>query len=181
MRIRWMLRDLLQNLGWPGMAAIALVFCALSLHFSAIAPNQAALAEMRALLAENRQTAGRPKPMKVETRLSPTVQLANFYAFFPDADSTPLWLGKIYRAANKEGLVLERGEYRLVADKNSRLKRYQIRLPARGGYLQVRRFINRALEDVPSLAVDTLSFQRQRIGDTVVDADIGMTLYLAGN
>lgn len=181
MRIRWMLRDLLHNLGWPGMAAIAVVFGVLSLHFSAIVPHQATLAEMRTLLADSRQNAGRPKPIKVETRLTPTTQLANFYAFFPDADSTPQWLAKVYRAASQEGLLLERGEYRLVADKNSRLQRYQIHLPVRGGYLQVRRFVNRALEAVPSLAVDSLSFQRQRIGDTVLDADIGMTLYLAGN
>ena len=52
-------------------------------------------------------------------------------------------------------------------------------LPVSGSYEQVRGFIAAALRDVPSLALDDIEFQREKIGDAQLETKVNMTLYLA--
>jgi hypothetical protein len=74
--------------------------------------------------------------------------------------------------------VLDQAEYRPLPDPEGRLTRYQILLPAKGTYPEVRRFLVQAGSEIPGLAVDGISFQRQQIGDSALEAQIKLTLFL---
>ena len=87
-------------------------------------------------------------------------------------------LRKLHRAARDQGLTLDQAEYRPLSEPEGNLTRYQIVLPAKGTYPEVRRFLVQAAGDVPGLAVDGVSFQRQQIGDAAVEAQIKLTLFL---
>ncbi|MEW6612266.1 MAG: hypothetical protein ACOY5C_03855 [Pseudomonadota bacterium] len=180
-RVIWMMRRGLQRIGWQGAAGIGLLAGAAALHFTAIAPARAEIAQLQAeagrLLQQKQRQAGRSP---VFQQADPAAQLAAFYAHFPDGAQAPLSLDRIFQAAAQEKLQLEEGEYRIVADKGVRLTRYEITLPVTGPYIRVRRFVAGVLKDIPTASLDAVSFQKERVGDSDVKAQIKLTLYLGG-
>jgi hypothetical protein len=59
-----------------------------------------------------------------------------------------------------------------------RVMRYQVTLPVRGTYPQIRKFVDGALAQVPALSLDGIQFERRNIGDATVDAKIKFVVYL---
>jgi hypothetical protein len=90
----------------------------------------------------------------------------------------PDWLERIYGAAEKNGVALEVGEYRLVQEKGWKLARYQLTLPVKGSYGQVRGFIAQVLTDVPAAALEEIGFRRDTVGTDRIDVRVRLTLYL---
>lgn len=88
---------------------------------------------------------------------------------------------KIYAAAAKFNLNLDQGDYQLVQERDLKLARYEMVLPVRGDYVQIRKFVALALSEVPTLALDGISLTRQNITDPTVDAQLRMTLYLGAD
>jgi Tfp pilus assembly protein PilO len=108
----------------------------------------------------------------------PRAELDTFYsALARPADAADL-LRRMHRAAREQGLTLDQANYRPVADTEGKFTRYQILLPAKGSYPEIRRFLVQVSADMPGLAVDSVNFQRQQVGDTQVDAQIRLTLFL---
>lgn len=166
----------LKRSGWPGMAGAALLAFCLAFQFSAIEPARARLEQLGQETVFLRTRIDRaPRQAANDT---PAEQLAAFYRLFPSGRSMPDWLEKIYLAAQRQNLLLERGEYRQVREKPGRLTRYNILLPVKGSYVQVRQFLAAVLADIPTASLDAVTFERQRIGDDAVEAKIRLTLYL---
>ncbi|MNT78114.1 hypothetical protein D3C72_2173220 [compost metagenome] len=86
---------------------------------------------------------------------------------------------RLYRLASAERISLARGEYALGIDPKTQLARYQIVLPVRGSYPQIRGFIKGLLKQLPTLVLEDLELQRKRIGDSELNARLRMTLYLS--
>ena len=61
------------------------------------------------------------------------------------------------RIAQKHGVELSSSEYRLVNDNDARLARYEMILPVKGKYSQVRAFMATALEAVPAMAISAIA------------------------
>lgn len=107
--------------------------------------------------------------------------LSDFYTFFPPQDGRDDAMEKIYAAAARFNLNLDQGDYQLVHERDLQLARYEMVLPVRGDYVQIRKFVALALSEVPSLALDSISFTRQNITDPTVDAQLRLTLYLGAD
>jgi hypothetical protein len=75
--------------------------------------------------------------------------------------------------------VLHEGEYKPGYDRNARLSTYQIDLPVKGSYRAIWQFAMDALRGIPFATLDEISFKRDAIGDTNVEARLRLTLYLA--
>jgi hypothetical protein len=157
------------------IAALALAALGLVLYLGFVQPAEQDLAAL-----ERRVAILKAKSILAETTnpLNQGRQLVAFYRQFPDRESTPDWLGKIQTVAQTHQLQLLRGEYRLMDDTSGRLARYQITLPLRGTYPEIRGFIKDVLFEVPAAALDNISFERQKIGDSSVQATVRLTLYL---
>lgn len=108
----------------------------------------------------------------------PTMQLAAFYAAFPRTSELPDAMQTLYDAAQAEELALERGDYRLVRERGQRHVRYEISLPVKGAYPQLRRFLANALAALPTLAVDEVQFSRPQIADALVECRLSLSIYL---
>lgn len=87
-------------------------------------------------------------------------------------------LAALFRIAAKTGLVLRQGEYKRGFERNAQLHTYQIDLPVKGSYAQVWQFALLALRAIPYAALDDISFKRDSIGETNVEARLRFTLYL---
>lgn len=178
-RLDWQLRQMWDNLSWQGMVGIALLACA-GVGTAAFAPlRHAELGEARAAfeaLKARLHVAGPDGSGNAGgVRGDP---LENFHAFFPPVSTLPDWLERIYAAAEQAGVGLESGEYKLVDEKNRRLVRYQLTLPVRGTYPQIRGFVAGVLNGVPAAALDDVGFRRETSGSTSIETRIRFTIYM---
>ena len=172
----WRLRRLARAIRWPAALAIGLLASEAAFHFSAVAPVLDERARLRSELLAFAHV-----PAKTRGRMAaadPRSELAEFYAALAQPASAPDLLRRLHRVAREQGLMLDQAEYRPVPDPEGNLTRYQIVLPAKGTYPEVRRFLVQASGDLPGLAVDSVNFQRQQIGDAMVEAQIKLTLFL---
>lgn len=174
-RRSWLLRRWRRSLGWPGLAGAGLLVLALLFYAGASLPERLRAHGLEQEVAAARARASAPaRPAETGTE----ARLASFYSGFPGRDTAPVWLEKLYAAGQQAGLALERTEYKATPDRASRLLQYEITLPVRGSYLQVRQFIRTALNDIPTMALREIHFRRANIGEPVVDAQIRFVLYL---
>lgn len=168
-RLAWMIRQ--SGWGWPGAAALCLLVLVALGHASAL---QVLQQRLDALQAAPDRTSAAPALRSDD----PRAQLERFYRHFRESDALPVQLAKLHSIAGAQGIALRHGEYRLVQEADGRLKRYQITFPVQGPYPAVRKFIAKALEEIPIAALDQVLFERKRIGDGVVDAEVRFTLFL---
>jgi len=174
--LTWSVKRWFIGLRWPGMLGLALLIFAGAFYAFAVQP---ARGRLQALALERAQLATRLGSRGAEAaRPTERSQLSNFYAFFPLTQAVPELLGEIARAAQRNGLTLDKGEYRLGQDKEFRLAQYQVTFPVRGTYAQVRGFVNAVLDAVPAAALDEITLKREAIGDQNLEARVRFTLYL---
>lgn len=175
---RLIVHETLRRLGVPGLLGSGILAAGVIYGLASVLPARGDLERARnqALRAQgttavNGGTAS-PAPQTAAE------QLARFYAALPPQEEATAWLNSLYQAAGKEKLSLARGEYSLQTDADSHLARYQIVMPVRGDYGQIRRFVRNALAEVPHLALEEISFQRQSIAEAHLEARIRFTLFL---
>jgi Tfp pilus assembly protein PilO len=170
---RWMSR-----LGLPGIIGIGLLVMCVALYFSLIQPKQLQLQEARQsadLLSDkmNRMS----KASKNGDRPA-AEQLTEFYQIFPDEKSSVDLIGKIAVIAQNDGFNLDEGEYKVNHEKIGHLTRMQIILPVKAQYQQIRKFLADISSDIPVVSLEQIQFQRQKVGDPLVDTHIKLALYL---
>jgi hypothetical protein len=104
--------------------------------------------------------------------------LANFYAVLGNTHDVEQQLKVLFETAKETGLSLSQAEYKAAFDKNGRFHTYQIRLPVKGGYGSIRVFCEQVLIRVPFMSLDEISFKRDEIAASTVEAKLRLTLYL---
>jgi len=177
-RLRWAFRHWLGAVGRSGVLAIGILVVFPPFYFSAIAPAQERLDAARtSTLSLREQILHAGKSLDGSWR-TPAEQLAEFYRIFPDERESPQWLEKLAVLAEKNGLSLNEGEYKPMRDKVGRLIRFQIMLPLKGEYPQIRRFLAALPAEAPIIALENVQFSRQNIADSTVEARIRLVLYM---
>lgn len=105
--------------------------------------------------------------------------LETFYAFFPNIDSSPFWIKELVQVAATSDVEINGSEYRMVRDPGWRLARYEMMLPVRGKYSQVRAFIAHALRVVPAMALVDVAIKREGVESELLEASLKFNLYLS--
>lgn len=177
-RLHWLWKCALRGFGPAGMLGLVLLLGSSVFHTQVLKKQRTKIVAMQAdirLLA----SAPKPQPFKSENASSAD-QLALYYRGFAQGSETGLEdaLAKLYAAAQTESLVLEQGSYRLVPQQTGPLKRFDIALPVKGGYLPLRSFINRVLNEDPRLTLESVAFSRQSIAEANVDGQLRFSVYL---
>lgn len=169
----WQFQRQLSRLGLPGVAGLGVLACCGMLLVSAVLPLRSEMHNLK-LEAEALQTTQKPAfPGQM-----PAAQLAAFYRNFPNVAHIPDALEALNRNAAAQGVQLEQGEYRLLPAGADKLARYEMTLPVKGDYPRLRTFLAQMLADWPSLSLDSVSFQRQKAGDPLLEAQVKFTLLL---
>lgn len=174
MRIhRLILDEQVRRAGLPGLAGALMLAAAFSLALGGLVPTLDERDRVAGALADAEAGSGperAPDPARQATRILTSLPLQ---------DEATGALEGVFAAAGAEGLAVGQGEYVLSVDASGALARYQIRVPLRGSYPQIRRFVAHALEAQPTLGLEQIEFQRQSIAEREVDATVGLTLFLA--
>lgn len=177
-RLRWFWKRALQFVGPAGMLGMVLLLGTSVFHAQVLKKQRAVTVAMQ---ADFKLQAALPKqqPLKPASA-SASDQLAQYYQGFAEVSDTGLAdaLARLYASAQAESLVLEQGSYRLASQQSGPLKRFDIALPVKGGYLPLRRFINRVLNEDPLLTLESVTFSRQTIAEANVDGQLRFSVYL---
>jgi len=165
------LNALLARLGLPGVLGVGVLLAAAGFYFSAVAPVEREIDAQR--LAAERLRARTPyQPVSAGGREE---ELQRFYALFPPIERLSAELEELYGLARAAKLELAQGEYRL--EKSAGLWSYRVTLPVRGSYPQIRAFVGAVLRDKPIASLDALRFERKRAGETMLDAQLRLTVH----
>jgi Tfp pilus assembly protein PilO len=176
--LRWISRYWLRRMGWPGVLAIGVLVMCPTFYFSAIRPAQARLDSAQHRAAALREEFSLDSKSFTGSKLSTEEQLAEFYRKFPAEWQSPQWLEKLVGLAQSSGLSLNDGEYKATQDKVGKLVRYQMALRVQGSYPQIRKFLTDLPGALPIVALENVQFERQKVGDTNVEAKLKLVLYL---
>ena len=172
----WRARQHAALLGWPGVAGYGLLLLSLLLVPSWLQPawrEARFIKDQAEVLRASVEQRG-----EVPRRGEPATQLSTFYGLFPGTNSIADTLERVYRAAAENDIILSQGDYGLAAAEGGVLQRYEISLPVRGRYTQVRDFIGRVLAENENAALLGVSLMRSSAADTGVEAQIRFALYL---
>ena len=169
----------LQRLSSPGRFGMLLAIYAAGLTTFTLLPGCQREADLQQRLARHQATlsAERQGPTP-DGEGTPEHQLALFHQAFPPQDALPDSLERIYALAGEQALALEQAQYKFVPEPSGRLARYEITVPASGRYPQLRRFLERVLAELPTLALRDLHFKRDGIDKDKVDAALQFVFYV---
>ncbi|SEF64362.1 hypothetical protein SAMN05216403_10521 [Nitrosospira multiformis ATCC 25196] len=178
LRVRWQM----ERLGPAGKIGFGLLVFSAVFFLVAVLPRQE---ESKALRAE-------AEVLEARIRMEPSAEsgshrrrlrgdqaLPAFYAFFPKLDSSPLWIGELVRIAGERGVEISGTEYRMIREKDLKLARYEMMVPVRGNYSQLRGFIADALHAVPAMALVDVAIRREGVHAELLEANIKFNLYLS--
>lgn len=165
-----------RRMGWRGLTGLILLFASLVMGFGVLIPEAIKSNRQQAELETLREQLPSRKGRWVEQ--SPQSSLDTFYRFLPDERKANAQVGILLYAAEVNALVPDRVTYKLSHDKQAAISRYQINLPLRGTYMQIRSFVNQALNEMPSLALNEISFTRPDADSEDIEANISFTLFL---
>jgi len=180
MRIpRLIVHEYLQGLGIPGLAGLALLLVATAWALGALLPGWQSLQHLSQQTQEASAYLAKVEDGSIAPPVVPQRQLDDFRNKLPAQPQATVAIDRIYALAAQEHITLARGEYALGVDPKTHLARYQILLPVRGSYPQLRRFLHALLGQLPAVVVEDLELQRKKIGDTDLNGRIRMTLYLS--
>ena len=161
------------------VAGLALAVGAALVQLFATASFQASVQQLKQQVAGVKADAVNSTRLRERGDERPlATQFDEFYRGFPSRQTAPDLLQKIYAAAAKHGIQLSQGEYRMAPDKTGKLVGYQINLPVKGKYAELRKFAVQVLSDVPAASLDELTFKRDTVASADVDARIRLTIYL---
>ena len=186
-QLRVQLRNILLQIRWEavslgtiGKIGLGLLIMAIVLLIAAVLPQDTTLQTLKER-AETLQT----QPLSTSQKASrPTQKIGDdqalqiFYEFFPQIDSSPFWIRELARIAKKQRVEINSSDYRLVLEKGARLARYEMILPVRGRYPQIRAFIADALQAVPAMAITGMVIKRENVNTEQLDVRLEINLYL---
>lgn len=153
------------------------VMCAAGavLYFAAIRPERArldtALRELAVLQLK--------RPADIARRAPAANPLDLFYARFPTQAAFPDTLDQLLKTAAAHAMIVNDGEYTVTREAAGRLVRFQIVLPLRASYPQVRGFLAALAHDVPGMTLENARFERRTVGDPVLDVKLRLVLFVA--
>ncbi len=162
----------LQRVGVTGVLGLGILLACAAFYGSAIAPAAKELARQR-LVSERMQSRQPYQPVGATGRAE---ELRRFYSLFPRVERLSDELGRLYGLARNAKLELSQGEYRLEKPPVG-LWAYHVVLPVRGTYPQIRGFVGAVLKSMPVASVDGLRFERKAVGESILNAQLRLTLY----
>jgi len=176
---RLIVHEHLRGMGLAGLGAVVLLLVVGAYGALTLVPGWQALTQLREQTRQADDLLARVEQGSATVPVVPQRQLDEFHRRLPAQPEATVAIDKLYALAAEEHITLARGDYALGIDPKTHLARYQILLPVRGSYPQLRRFLHALLGQLPAVVVEDLELQRKRIGETDLSGRIRMTLYLS--
>ena len=172
-RLIWQGRRQLRRIGAGALAGAACLCLA-----AAAAWHGRQLDHEQQVLARQLKATARAAAEQAAAPPAPTEAggVAAFHAYLPPHDTIPDLLKDLVQVAQQEGITLAKAEYKPQLDDQAGFLRYQITLPVKADYAHLQSFIINALQTLPTLTLDSVSFKREQIEAGDIEARIQFVL-----
>lgn len=164
----------LKQFGWQGLIGVLLTLISTFFFFAFTTPKVNYVRQLQ-LDIGNIKTSS--KVYAKDHNITQFDVVKDFYRLLPAQNETNNKISIILTAATNAGLVMEKVEYDQPLT-HSPIAQYQIKLPLKGSYVQIRQFINEVLNNLPTIALDDITMWRDDITTDVLQTRIQFTLYL---
>lgn len=168
------LRDRVERAGAPGIIGLALMAFCVAFAIGGLEPLRE---DMKSLQDRYARLSRMPAKTVAQQAAQDKAPFARDLNLPSAADALPQVM-RLTELAERVGLKLRQGDYRLHRDREAGVSAYQMHYPVSGSYVALRRFINDALDQFPALALEEVLIRRNTIGATDVEARLRFTLYL---
>ena len=150
--LRYYLRAI-DRLAWLGLA----LFCgAAAVQYFQVGALEAQDAAVRSAMAQRRHEVPKVTPEQAHAQ-----QMDALAGALPDQRNALRLLAGLHAAAQKNGVHLATGEYRIQRQTGHSVQRYQWTFPAQASYPALQSWLGQVLNADPTLALDALSLQRE--------------------
>lgn len=168
------------HLGLSGLAGLVVAAGGMAIYLFAVLPAERQAQSSAAQLLHLRM---QPAATSVAepSRRGDGAALAEFYGQFPPMHALPDLLKTLHALAQKHGIALDRADFKFGRTEGDKLLRYEITLPVKCGYLDLRSFIDEAARQLPTMGLGGISLKREAVGDSMVQARLNFILYLSDN
>lgn len=163
----------LHALGIPGFVGFGLILFCASFHFGTIAPMQAQLNSVKSEARKLTETLRNREPIEVPTARADGDTLPT--GTKPAVD--PIEISRRLNAAAEAAVVVVDHASYAITEKDG-VRRIEVSLPTKGGYLPVRSYLREAMAVGRNAQIDSLVLQRARATDPVLDADLKLSFEL---
>lgn len=162
-----------RQVGWPVLLALALLSVGAVIDFFLLPTWQQRSADAKQVLAQSRHTTPQTEN---EHLLNERLQAFRARLVAP-GDRAEL-LRPLFAVAERQGLVLSQADYHWQVDEDGDYQRLQVSLPVVGSYPAIRAFVDGVLVALPAASLNEVSFQRNSIKASAVDARLKFTIFL---
>lgn len=164
----------LRQLGWQGMLGLLFILGSLAYLFLQAVPKASQVQQLQ-LDAKNFKRSSTLYAQDHKVGKYDVVK--DFYRLLPAQNEANNSIAMILNAATNAGLSLEKVEYDQPLSQHP-ITQYQINLPMKGSYVQIRQFINEVLNKIPTIALNDISMRREDISTDILETRIQFILYL---
>ena len=194
--LTWLTNATIKKLGLLGLLGFVTALGCCLFYVTQLLPQQNEIQGLvsqlqRVNASQNSQSNSKQNGEKNNV-LAKQVSLADvekFYSTFSEGASLPNTIDLIRENAQKQNLVLPRGDYKLIQTKASKLPNTQINqlahyemvLPVSGTYQQIRAFIAQVLYQLPALALSDVQIKRENTLNPLVEARLTFVFLLHDN
>lgn len=174
------LARVVEHLGVPGVVGIGVGVFTLAFVYTALRPAYEALDALREreVRAAKRMVRDDQRP---NNDRGTEANVESLVRWLPKADEARQELLRLQAFADKHGLQLKSGEYRALPQTELAVLRHQVLVPVKGTYLNVRGFVTQALDELPALALDAATLQRDGVTAKEIEGRLQFSLYTAGS
>lgn len=159
-----------------GLLPILALLCLLGaagLHFVLVPQSL-----QRTNLSQRQLADQQNRPVEISSSQSLALQYAEIRARLARHNDRGELLKALFKKAAEAGVTLTQADYRLQPDLDFNCEQLQITLPVQGTYLQIRAFVDDALSNIASLALDEISFRRENVKNPNIEVRLRFTLFL---
>ena len=168
-----------QEMGWEWVAAIAFLLALFIFYVVVMLPLDRDLNETRQHASMMQHNFKQIQRAHLESlNQTPSGQIDLFNAYFPTESSSTDVTEELINIATKNGLSANQAQYKLMTTNPGNLISYQLSIPLKGSYPNILKFIFDALSQIHHLSLDAILLQRQKVGDTDLDATLVFSLYM---
>jgi DNA-binding XRE family transcriptional regulator len=104
-------------------------------------------------------------------------QIQAFRAGFPLASTTEATIGQLIEAGQKAGVAFENGKYEPQSKCAVDLVCYQVSMPIKASYLQIKRLLAEVTNTLPNAHLVSISLRRNSPEEPLLEASLSIVLY----
>ncbi len=160
---------------WPLCAALSGI--ALLLQWMFIEPARADLARVQKSMIEARAAVEAKHATPGGAQSDDARRLLQVEVVLRNAGLTDRQLSVILDSAARHSIELPRADYQTAIDADTGVSRTQVTFPLKASYPLLRGFVEDVLRQLPNTSVDRLSFKRDVVAQSQVEATLRLSLW----